>query len=210
MANLVFKYGAMKSGKTIDIVITAHNYSEQNKKVVLIKPQIDKKGESYIESRTGLKRKVDMLLGKNESLLTEENYQKYYDSDIILVDEVQMLNEHHSEELFLIAHQLDIPVYTYGLKSDAKGELFPGGVGKIIALADQMEEIKTTNLCACGKNQATMNARKINGLYSLEGETILIDGIAEDVEYIPLCGDCFLEKVMRDSKVIGKLKTLKK
>ena len=33
MAQLFFRYGAMNSGKTIEILKVAHNYEEQNKKL---------------------------------------------------------------------------------------------------------------------------------------------------------------------------------
>ena len=36
MAQLFFKYGAMNSGKTIEILKVAHNYEEQDKPVVLM------------------------------------------------------------------------------------------------------------------------------------------------------------------------------
>ena len=41
MAQLFFKYGAMNSGKSIDILKVAHNYEEQGKKVVLLTSGVD-------------------------------------------------------------------------------------------------------------------------------------------------------------------------
>ena len=41
MAQLFSKYGAMNSGKTIEILKVAHNYEEQNKPVVLMTSGID-------------------------------------------------------------------------------------------------------------------------------------------------------------------------
>ena len=40
-----------------------------------------------------------------------------------------------------------------------------------------------------------VNARKVNGKYVMEGESVVIDGEA-NVEYVPLCGKCYMEKVM--------------
>ena len=51
----------MNCGKSAILMQVAHNYEENNKKVIIIKPSIDTKGENYIESRIGLKRKVDGL-----------------------------------------------------------------------------------------------------------------------------------------------------
>ena len=36
MAQLFFRYGAMNSGKSIEILKVAHNYEEQNKRVILM------------------------------------------------------------------------------------------------------------------------------------------------------------------------------
>ncbi|MDN6585311.1 MAG: thymidine kinase, partial [Enterococcus sp.] len=41
MAQLFFKYGAMNSGKTIEILKVANNYEEQNKPVVLMTSGLD-------------------------------------------------------------------------------------------------------------------------------------------------------------------------
>ena len=48
MAKLHFKYGAMNSGKTTMLLQAAHNYEEQGKKVIVIKSNIDKKGNDTI------------------------------------------------------------------------------------------------------------------------------------------------------------------
>lgn len=57
MAQLFFKYGAMNSGKTIEILKVAHNYEEQNKPVVLMTSGLDtREGVGNISSRIGLSR----------------------------------------------------------------------------------------------------------------------------------------------------------
>ena len=59
MAQLFYKYGAMNSGKSIEILKVAHNYEEQNKPVLIFTPAIDTRDEvGYISSRIGLKRKA--------------------------------------------------------------------------------------------------------------------------------------------------------
>ena len=59
MAKLHFRYGTMNCGKSVALMQVAHNYEENNKNVYVLKPDIDTKGENYIESRIGLKRKID-------------------------------------------------------------------------------------------------------------------------------------------------------
>ena len=54
MAQLFFKYGAMNSGKSIDILKVAHNYEEQGKPVVLMTSGVDdRSGRGIIASRIG-------------------------------------------------------------------------------------------------------------------------------------------------------------
>ena len=62
MAKLYFFYGAMNSGKTTRILQCAYNYQEQGMNAIIMKPQIDTKGNEYIVSRIGAKRKVDLLI----------------------------------------------------------------------------------------------------------------------------------------------------
>ena len=66
MSKLEFRYGAMNSGKSMELMRIAYNYNENNKKVVIIKSQIDTKGNDYLVSRVGMKRKVDMFLKSND------------------------------------------------------------------------------------------------------------------------------------------------
>ena len=57
----------------------------------------------------------------------------------------------------------------------------------------KLEELKT--ICKCG-SIARYVGRKVNGNYVLEGNEIIIDG-TDNVEYIPLCGDCYLKDVKK-------------
>jgi len=208
MALMVFKYSAMNGGKTLNILQTAHNYEENNFKLVIIKSVKDTKGEDAIISRTGMNRKVDILLGENESLLTEENYKIYYTAKVILVDEVELLNKKQIKELWMIAHLINIPIVCYGLKSNFKGEIFGEGIAELFAIADIIEEIGSSSLCRCGK-KAIFNARKENDKFTDVGETIVIDdGTKKEYEYVPLCGDCYLKYVKIGSDEAKKLTNL--
>ena len=48
MAKMHFKHATMNSGKSIDLIRTAHNYEENGYKVLVIKPAIDSKGRDCI------------------------------------------------------------------------------------------------------------------------------------------------------------------
>ena len=100
----------------------------------------------------------------------------------------------HVNQLFKITKLLDIPVICYGLRTNFKSELFLGSM-RLLSLADELNEFKS--LCSCG-NIARFNARRLNGKYLYDGDDILIDGSSE-VEYVPLCGECYLRDVLKKS-----------
>ena len=191
MAKVYFKYGAMNCGKTTALLQTAYNFEEKGKSVAIIKSSIDKKGDNNIVSRIGLKRKVDYLIEPDMIIKNTINFKNL---DCILVDEAQFLTRDQVVELWIIANLYDIPVIGYGLKTNFQGELFEGSKA-FIELSDDLEELST--LCECGK-KARFNARLINGEYVIDGDVVAIDGI--DAEYNPLCGKCYIEKVLKLKK----------
>ena len=186
MAKLYFRYGAMNCGKSSSLMQVAHNYEQNDKKVLVIKSEIDTKGNDCLESRIGLKRKVDILLKKDGSI--KEYYNVLNDISCILVDEAQFLSEEQVDELYYITKYFDIPVICYGLKTDFQSKLFVGSK-RLLELADELDELIT--ICRCGK-RAKFNARFINDKFTLEGDTNLIDGSITNVKYVPLCGKCYL------------------
>ncbi len=188
MSKLYFRYGAMNCGKTTALLQVAYNYEEKGKNIIILKPSIDKKGDKNIVSRLGIERKVDYLILPDDSILKKV---KLKNIDCILVDEVQFMSKDQIKELWIIAKIHNIPVICYGLKSNFKAELFEGSK-HIIALADELEELYT--ICSCGK-KARFNARIINGKYVTEGDVVAIDGI--DATYEPLCGKCYIEKILK-------------
>ena len=194
MAKLYFKYGTMESGKSTKIIQEAYNYDCNNKSIIVAKPIIDSKGNDKIVSRIGIQRKIDVYI---ESDNLKEIYEKINkDTFCILIDEAQFLNKNQVFELFKITKLLEIPVMCYGLKSNFKGEFFEGSEALMI-YADSLEEIVT--ICSCGK-KARFNARKVNGAFVTDGEDVLIDGSNENVEYVPLCGECYIKKVKKLQK----------
>ena len=191
MAKLVYYYGAMNSGKSIALMKDAYNLEEKKYNTLLIKSTIDTKGDDMIVSRIGLSKRVDIYLKPEDSLLSDDNLAKYDNLSLILVDEAQFLTGTQIEELWKITKVLDIPVNCYGLRTDFTTNTFSGSK-RLFELADTIEELK--NICECGK-LAKFNARKVNGEYVADGESVVIDGSA-NVEYVPLCGKCYMEKVM--------------
>ena len=190
MSKLYFRYGAMNSGKSTNLMQVAYNYEERGMRVLLIKPSTDKKGGDKLVSRLGVERKVDLLIDDAQNIYDEVNkwQSEKYNIDCILVDEVQFFKANQIDELFKVAVCLDIPVICYGLRTDFKMEGFEGST-RLLLLAHSIEELKT--ICKCGR-KAVLNGRKINGKFVFEGEQVAIDNV-DNVEYESLCGHCYFK-----------------
>lgn len=180
MAQLFFKYGAMNSGKSIDILKVAHNYEEQGKPVVLMTSGVDdRSGRGIIASRIGLERKVKPIMDDTNIY----DYVNKMDRKIycVLIDEAQFLKKEHVLQLIKIVDELNIPVMAFGLKNDFRNELFEGSKYLLI-YADKIEEMKT--ICWFCPHKATMNLRIHNGKPVCEGEQVQIGG---NESYYPVC-----------------------
>lgn len=183
MAKLYFYYSAMNAGKTTTLLQSSYNYHERGMNTLLFTAEIDDRfGQGTITSRIGL--------SSNAYLYNEDfNFFDFVQAKLciipnlkcILVDEAQFLSKHHVRQLCDIVDQLEIPVLTYGIRSDFQGELFPGSY-YLLALADELIELKT--ICHCGR-KATMNARMDSqGNFVTQGDQIEIAG---NERYISLC-----------------------
>lgn len=190
MAKLYFKFGAMKCGKTTDIIKTYYNYTEKGMNVIIMKPGDDKKAGTKIESRSGASLDTDFIVSKGDNIykLIAE-YIAYYNVNCIIIDESQFLSSNQVDQLSDIVDNFDIPVLAYGLRADAFGKLFPGSK-RLFEQADVLEELKA--VCKCGE-KATQNLRfeKKEGqlIPVFSGVQISIDGI--DSEYDSVCRKCY-------------------
>lgn len=191
MAKMHFKYASMNSGKSIDLIRTAHNYEENGYKVLIISPIVGKNSNNKISSRVGLYRNADILLLYSDNIL-EVLKGKLGDKAVILVDEAQFLSSKQVYDLFIISKALDIPVICYGLRTNFKMESFAGSK-RLLELAEVLEELST--LCNCGQI-ARFVARKVGDNFVKDGEEVIIKG-TENIEYVPMCGKCYLEKVSK-------------
>lgn len=188
MAQLFFRYGAMSSGKTIEILKVAHNYEAQGRKIALMTSGLDNRsGVGTVASRIGIHRKAIPI---TEEMDLFEYIKKMNDHDLadgdgklacVLIDEAQFLKRHHVLECAKIVDEFNIPVMTFGLKNDFQNHLFEGSENLLI-FADKIEEMKT--ICHYCGHKATMNLRVNNGKPVYEGEQVQIGG---DESYYPVC-----------------------
>lgn len=186
MAKLYFRYGVVGSAKTLNLLAVAHNYRQQGKKVLLIKPATDVRfGRDVIGTRAGLSAKADVIVEENGDFSVP--LTKLDGISCLLVDEAQFLPITAVEQLHAIAHSrtISVPVICYGLRSDYRLQLFPAAQ-RLFELADTIEEIKTT--CNDCDRKAVFNIKLQKNLPVLEGPVI---ELGYEEKYLPMCADCY-------------------
>lgn len=188
MAKLYFYYSTMNAGKTTKLLQGDFNYKERGMNTVLYTSSKDTRyGTAIITSRLGISSPAKTF-NVNTDLFNE--IRDINNIHCVLIDEAQFLTKNQVKQLCNIVDQLNIPVLTYGLRTDFLGEPFEGSL-YLLLLADELIEVKT--VCHCG-HKAIMNAKFNNYGIVKEGEQIDIGG---NEKYISLC---------RKHYVLGKLK----
>ncbi|MBC7939590.1 MAG: thymidine kinase [Chitinophagaceae bacterium] len=189
MSKLYFRYAAMNAGKSTALLQTAHNYEERGMRVRLFTAAHDERaGPGIIGSRLGLQRPVETF-GADTSFdaaaLLERGEAQDPPLACVLIDEAQFLSPGQVRQLHRLAHTRRLPVICYGLRSDFRGEAFPGAAA-LLTLADDLEELKT--ICACAR-KASMNLRiDAQGRRVKQGEQVVIGG---NERYRAVCPSCF-------------------
>lgn len=182
MAKLYFYYAAMNAGKSTTLLQADFNYRERGMQTMLWTAAHDDRGDvGTIGSRLGLivpahtySEETDLFAAVSEEVTRRELH-------CILVDEAQFLTRDHVLQLCSVVDELGLPVLCYGLRTDFRGDLFPGSAA-LLALADELVELKA--VCECGR-KATMTLRvDFNGDAVTSGEQTEIGG---NDRYIALC-----------------------
>ncbi|OGT56669.1 MAG: thymidine kinase [Gammaproteobacteria bacterium RIFCSPHIGHO2_12_FULL_42_10] len=183
MAKLYFYYSAMNAGKSTVLLQSSYNYQERGMDTLLFSPACDHRfGENIISSRIGLHAEAIAFDAQfNFFEFTQAKLRHNNKLKCVLVDEAQFLTKQQVLELTEIVDQLDLPVLTYGLRSDFRAEPFPGSQYLLI-FADNLVELKT--ICHCGR-KATMNMRvDAEGKPTQVGAQVQIGG---NESYVAVC-----------------------
>lgn len=187
MAKLYFRYGAVGSAKTLNLLAVAHNYRQQQKKILLFRPLLDTRfGKSNIKSRAGLEAEADILIETDTNLLQCD----FAGIDCILVDEAQFLSAAVIDQLREITLSKNVPIICYGLRTDFRTRLFEGSA-RLMEIADSIEEVKST--CHYCNRKAIMNLKHVDGRATIDGPSIQLG--AEE-RYYPTCFKCYTAKLM--------------
>ena len=196
MAKMYYRYGAMRSGKSIDVIRAYDSYEKSGRKAVVMKPEVDTRDIGVVRTRKGYE--VDAItIPANISVLDFDLLLKEVirDCSAIIVDEAQFLTRHQVYVLSEIVDNYNIPILCYGLKTDFRGNLFEGSKA-LLEIADNIEEIKT--VCQFCPKKAIMNLRvkrvgdKLVPVFT--GEIIEIG----DEEYIQTCRKCYRDIIKKN------------
>jgi len=187
MASLHFKFAAMNSGKSTQLIQAHFNYIERGMHPLAMTPECDSRyGKGIIGARVGLKLEVEVFEKDTNLFTTVSTRLENNKIDVFIIDEGQFLSREQVYQLARVVDELNIPVIVYGLKTDFKLEMFEGSY-HLMCLADKVEELKT--ICWCG-NKAHMNARVSEiGVVLREGEQVEIGG---NELYVSLCRKHFM------------------
>ncbi len=187
MAKLYFRYGTVGSAKTMNLLAVAHNYRQQGKEVLLMKPALDVRfGTGEIRSRAGLVEEADILLHEHSVI----DSAILSDISCILIDEAQFLSEFVIEQLRRFTIVPGVPVICYGLRQDFRTRAFAGAL-RLMEIADSIEEIKTT--CAYCNKKAIFNLKHVNEVATLNGPSI---DLGAEEKYLPVCFECYYKELL--------------
>lgn len=181
MAKLYFSYASMNAGKSTLLLQASHNYRERGMHTLLLTAAIDlRAGEATIASRIGVSSAADTFGTADDLFQQIKEAHGKTPLHCVLLDEAQFLTEEQVWQLARVADDLSIPVMAYGLRTDFRGELFPGSRA-LLAIADELREIRT--ICSCGR-KATMVVRLDEaGEPILQGNQVDIGGNEKYVSY---------------------------
>jgi thymidine kinase len=181
MAKLYFYYSTMNAGKSTALLQASHNYEERGMRTLLYTALIDSRDDGRIASRIGIARQARHYHPKMNLQQDIRGELNAGPLACVLVDEAQFLTPAQVKQLAAVVDELNIPVLCYGLRTDFRGELFPGSA-QLLAWADNLVELKT--ICHCGRKAIMVVRVKADGTAEREGAQIEIGG---NERYVPLC-----------------------
>ena len=165
-SKLYFRHGPVGCAKTLNLLAVAHNYEQQGKIPLVLKPACDTRfGADKVESRAGVSRSADLLLEPHTRL--DESF--FRNCDCVLVDEAQFLSSALVEQLRELTRSCGVPVICYGLRTDFKSRLFEGSK-RLMELADAIEEVKTT--CNYCNKKGVLNLKLVDGEATVSGAQV--------------------------------------
>lgn len=181
MAKLYFYYASMNAGKSSSLLQADFNYRERGMRTMVWTASLDTRSTGLVQSRIGLEAEAHRYTDTTDLWHAIMAAHGEAPLDCVLVDEAQFLTGAQVWQLARLADEAGIPVLCYGLRTDFRGELFPGSA-VLLGIADALVELKA--VCHCGR-KATMNLRvDASGAPVKEGQQTEIGG---NDRYLALC-----------------------
>lgn len=181
MAKLYFYYASMNAGKSSSLLQADFNYRERGMRTMVWTASLDTRSAGMVQSRIGLEAEAHRYTATADLWHAIMAAHGEAPLDCVLVDEAQFLTGAQVWQLARLADEAGIPVLCYGLRTDFRGELFPGSA-VLLGIADALVELKA--VCHCGR-KATMNLRvDASGAPVKEGQQTEIGG---NDRYLALC-----------------------
>ncbi|MEE6286558.1 thymidine kinase [Georgenia sp. MJ173] len=184
MAELVFFFGTMDSGKSTLALQTDYNHRRRSLAGIIFSRD-DRAGSGRLSSRLGLA--VPAVEATAETDFWQEVVRRRTHGervDYLVCDEAQFYSAAQVEQLARIVDDMAIDVYAFGIATDFRTQLFPGSA-RLVELADRIERLQVEALCWCGQ-RATHNARTQDGRMVTTGEQIVIgDTVGADADADP-------------------------
>ena len=181
MAKLYFYYSTMNAGKSTALLQASHNYEERGMRTLLYTARIDSRDGGRIASRIGIQREARHFHPAMDLRADIEREHAASPLACVLVDESQFLSTAQVKQLASVVDELNVPVLCYGLRTDFRGELFPGSA-QLLGWADNLVELKT--ICHCGRKAIMVVRVAADGTVEREGAQVEIGG---NERYIALC-----------------------
>lgn len=189
---LTYITGVMGSGKSEHLLKKVQELESQNKIVLSFKPEIDTRNGNYIKSRSKIKPVKAVTINEDDREKIFKTTMKSPMPDIVLVDEVNFFKIHQIMELFDVVEMFGIDVFTYGLKTDFKNEVFKGS-NYLLKYADEVIELDAKCKTKGCKNNAIVNMRLVDGKPVTDGEQFVIGDVGNkgEISYKPVCESCW-------------------
>jgi thymidine kinase len=184
-SQLTLCIGPMFSGKTSYLLEKINEFNIEQKKFIVIKPNID------------IRYNINKIVNHNSvsydcislNILDELDFNDC--PNIILIDEGQFFSDLYDSVKKLLS--LGKQLYIAGLNGDYKMELF-GQIINLLSIADNI--IYKQAQCSCGKS-ASFTARTVN-----DTNVVLIGSTDK---YLPVCKQCYYQ--INKNLNINKLET---
>jgi thymidine kinase len=195
VAQLVFFSGTMDCGKSTLALQMDYNHAVRGRRGLVFTCN-DRAGADILSSRLGLRAPALEVLDTTDFWeVVEARSQAEGRLDYLVCDEAQFYRPEQVEQLARVVDELAIDVFTFGILSDFRTQLFPGS-RRLVELADRVEMLQVQALCWCGA-RATHNARTVDGRMVTSGAQVVVGDTRREqpVGYEVLCRKHHMQRV---------------